>query len=201
VPLGLEEISKLVSGAAASIQDYLRFVAFTGTRMSEALAVRWQDLDLDAGTVRISGQLARKTFQRAPTKTASGNREVLLSDAVVSALKGRRLKALAKWLHGADQLVFCTKTGSALGHRNVAREITRAGNNAKLNAEGIQPISCHDLRHSYVSRLISKGIDPVTVAALAGDKVETILRVYAHEYDRARRTPELRKMVAPANSQ
>jgi hypothetical protein len=50
-----------------------------------------------------------------------------------------------------------------------------------------------------VSRLISNGIDPVTVAALAGDKVETILKVYAHEYDRARRGSELRDRISAAN--
>jgi site-specific recombinase XerD len=109
------------------------------------------------------------------------------------------VKALAKGLHGPDKLVFCTGTGSPLGHRNVAREITRAGDNAGLNGECVQPISCHDLRHSFVSRLISRGIDPVTVAALAGDKVETILKVYAHEYDRARRSTELRDRVLAAN--
>ena len=64
----------------------------------------------------------------------------------------------------------------------------------------MQPISCHDLRHSFVSRLISNGIDPVTVAALAGDKVDTILKVYAHEYDRARRGADLRERVGAANS-
>lgn len=110
------------------------------------------------------------------------------------------MKALAKGLHGADQLVFCTRSGAPLGHRNVSREITRAGDNAELNGEGVQPISCHDLRHSFVSRLISNGIDPVTVAALAGDKVETILKVYAHEYDRARRSSELRDRIAAANT-
>jgi site-specific recombinase XerD len=40
----------------------------------------------------------------------------------------------------------------------------QAGDNAGLNPEGVQPVSCHDLRHSFVPRLISKGIDPVTVA-------------------------------------
>jgi hypothetical protein len=40
----------------------------------------------------------------------------------------------------------------------------------------------------------------VTVAALAGDKVETILKVYAHEYDPARRGAELRARIAAANT-
>ena len=40
----------------------------------------------------------------------------------------------------------------------------------------------------------------MTVAALAGDKVETILKVYAHEYDRARRGAELRDRISAANT-
>jgi len=198
--LNLEEIEKLLKGAPASIRDFLRFVAYTGVRMSEGLAIRWQDLDLEQGTAKISGQLARGTFQRVPTKTASGNREVFLSDDLVAVLKARRLKAFERGLHGPDRLVFSTREGNPLSHRNVSREITRAGDNAGLNGDGVQPVSCHDLRHSFVSRLISNGIDPVTVAALAGDKVETILKVYAHEYDRARRGTELRERVSAANT-
>jgi integrase len=83
---------------------------------------------------------------------------------------------------------------------NVARDISRAGDNAGLNGKRLQPVSCHDLRHSFVSRMISNGIDPVTVAALAGDKVQTILKVYAHEYDRARRSSELRERISAANT-
>jgi integrase len=197
--LSLAEIEQLLGKTPASIRDYLQFVAFTGCRMSEALAIRWQDIDLENGTAQISGQLERKTFRRIPTKTASGNREVFLTNELVTVLKARRVKALERGLHGPDQLVFCTKLGTPLSHRNVAREIRRAGDNAGLNPKGMQPISCHDLRHSFVSRLISNGIDPVTVAALAGDKVETILKVYAHEYDRARRSSDLRERVSAAN--
>jgi integrase len=197
--LNLGEIDSLVTRAPASVKDYLLFVAFTGCRMSEGLALRWQDVDLENGTARISGQLARGTFERVSTKTTSGNREVFLTEELVTVLKARRVKALSKGLHGPDQLVFCTALGNPLAHRNVAREITRAGNNAGLNPEGVQPVSCHDLRHSFVSRLIANGIDPVTVAALAGDKVETILKVYAHVYDTARRASELRDRISAAN--
>jgi integrase len=166
--LNLEEIETLTKTAPASVKDFLAFVAYTGVRMSEGLALRWGDVDLETGTAHIGGQLARRTFQRVSTKTASGNREVFLTDALVSALKARRVNALAKGLHGPEQLIFCTRSGSALGHRNVSREIRRAGDNAKLNPEGTQPISCHDLRHSFVSRLISNVIDPVNVESLLG---------------------------------
>jgi integrase len=197
--LNLEEITRLIMGAPGSIKDFLSFVAYTGCRMSEALAIRWQDVDLEAGAATISGQLARGTYERVPTKTTTGNREIFLTDELVNILKARRVQALERGLHGPDQLVFGTKLGTPLSHRNVARGIRRAGDNAMLNVDGAQPVSCHDLRHSFVSRLISNGIDPVTVAALAGDKVETILRVYAHEYDRAKRGAELRDRISAAN--
>jgi integrase len=204
--LNLEEIGRLIEGAPASVRDLLSFVAFTGCRMSEGLAVRWGDLDLEAGTATISGQLARQTFQRVPTKTKTGmgpngkGREVFLSDSLATVLKARRLKALERGLHSPDRLVFCTRTGAPLGHRNVSREIRRAGDNAGLNPEGVQPVSCHDLRHSFVSRLIANGIDPVTVASLAGDKVDTIMKVYAGDYDRARRANDLRDRISAASA-
>ena len=109
------------------------------------------------------------------------------------------MQALSTGLHGPDQLVFCAKMGTPLSHRNVAREIRRARDNAVLRTDGPQPVSCHDLPPSFVSRLIANGIDPVTVTALAGDKVETILKVYAHEYDRARRGAELRDRISAVN--
>ena len=86
------------------------------------------------------------------------------------------------------------KTGSPLSHRNVARAIRTAGDNAKLNTEGLQPISCHDLRHSAISRLIANGVDVATTAQLAGDRIETIVKVYAHFTP----TPGLRERVTAA---
>jgi integrase len=192
--LNLEEIDALVSKAPGSIRDYLLFVAFTGVRMSEGLALRWCDVDLESGTAQITGQLERKTFRRIPTKTTTGNREIFLTDELVTMLKARRVKALERGLHGAEHLVFCTKTGSPLSHRNVARAIRTAGDNAGLNGEGLQPVSCHDLRHSAISRMIANGVDVATTAQLAGDKVATVVAVYAHHVP----TPGLRERVTAA---
>lgn len=87
-----------------------------------------------------------------------------------------------------------------MGHRYVIKRIRLVGDKAGLNPDGVAPVSCHDLRHSFVSRLIANNIDPVTVASLAGDRVDTILKTYAHVYDAARRSGELRERVAQANT-
>jgi site-specific recombinase XerD len=74
---------------------------------------------------------------------------------------------------------FCTSSGDPLGHRNVSRGIRSAGDKVQLN-DGKQPVSCHDLRHSFASRLLSQGRDAGTIAAMLGDTVETVIRVYIH---------------------
>jgi integrase len=48
----------------------------------------------------------------------------------------------------------------------------------------------HDLRHTHASRLIAAGWDPVEVSKRLGDRIETILRTYAHEFDARRRSAE-----------
>ena len=53
----------------------------------------------------------------------------------------------------------------------------------------------HDLRHTHASRLIAAGWDPIEVAKRLRDRVETVLRVYAHEWDERRRGEERRAML------
>lgn len=71
---------------------------------------------------------------------------------------------------------------------------------AGLNPEGTDPLSCHDLRHTAISRWIAAGLDPVTVARMAGDKVETIMSTYAHEFDAAKNRDGLRDKLEAGTS-
>ncbi len=50
----------------------------------------------------------------------------------------------------------------------------------------------HDLRHTHASRLNALSWDPVEIARRLGDRVETVLRVYVHEFDARRRSAERR---------
>jgi Phage integrase family len=57
--------------------------------------------------------------------------------------------------------------------------------------EDPQPV-IHDLRHTHVSGLIADGWDVVEIASRVGDRIETVLRVYAHEFDAKRRSAQRR---------
>ena len=77
----------------------------TGLRRGELLGVRWHDLDLDAGTLRVQQtvQVLAGAPCLVPPKTEAGRRVVKLSADVVDALREHRT-ALARPTPGRDDL-------------------------------------------------------------------------------------------------
>lgn len=58
-------------------------------------------------------------------------------------------------------------------------------------------VTFHGLRHAFASRMISRGIDPITLAKLLGHKdARVTLNVYTHEYDRVRTDDAVREAMA-----
>jgi integrase len=204
-----EECSRLIAHALPGTSDLIAFYAFTGVRQSEGLAVRWGDLDLSEGTVQIDKQLSRpkrnEPARLIPLKTARRNggckqREIELHPDLVKLLKRHKADAFARGLAGAGDYVFCTAVGGPLSQRNMARDLRTAGDRARLNPDGVDPLSTHDLRHTAISRWIAARLDPVTVARMAGDSLETILKTYAHEFDRAKNRDANRTKLAEGTS-
>lgn len=79
--------SKRCANAAA--HALLELIARTGMRRGEAMALRWQDVDLEAGTLRIRGTMARVGGELlvAEPKTAKSRRTLPLSPALIARLK------------------------------------------------------------------------------------------------------------------
>jgi integrase len=72
--------------------------------------------------------------------------------------------------------VFLTSKGTYLRRSNfVRKEWARLLERAKVPYRKF-----HTLRHTHASRLLAAGVDPAEVAKRIGDKIETLMRVYAH---------------------
>jgi integrase len=155
----------------------LRLLALTGLRVSEALALRWQDVDLLAAELHVRHSLGRdKTL--GPPKTAAGERVVPLSPGLVETLL--QLKPFAAT--EAD-FVFAASSGGPLGYWNFRNR----GFRKALEAAGLEGagLTVHDLRHAAASLYIAAGMTPVDVAALLGHSDASItLKIYAHLFDR-----------------
>ena len=67
----------------------------------------------------------------------------------------------------ADALVFQTSRGKPQSRRNALRAVHTAGDAARLNGDGRQPVGLHDLRHSFVALALASSVSLAEVAALA----------------------------------
>lgn len=150
-----------------------------GPRASELCNLRWRDVDLAAGRIRIGR-----------SKTQAGLREIVLLPLLRDELSAHKARA---YRSGPDDPVFPTGTG---GHRDkdnlrnriLAAAVKRA--DQLLEARGRTPlphgVTPHKLRHTFASILIATGEDPASVMAQLGHTdPKFTLRVYTHTMRRA----------------
>jgi integrase len=155
----------------------------SGTRRGEALAVRYADLNFDAGTVRIERSLEQTKAGlafKAP-KTKHGRRTITIPAAAIAELRTHQLAhqerrlALGLGRLGADDLVFTDAVDAPLKPNAVTNEWIRA------TAAIGRSIGLHALRHTHASQLIAAGVDILAVSRRLGHANASItLNIYGH---------------------
>jgi integrase len=156
-------------------------------RQSELLGLRWGNVDFEAETIHVRHQLMRATRKQAarvvPLKTDAAERHIDIAPALARELAKHSLGSRHS---KPEDFVFATETGKPLYYRNVsARGLDKAADRAGLNAEGMQRLSFHDLRHTAITHLIRSGADAAQVSRFAGhSKVSTTLDLYVGEFEK-----------------
>jgi integrase len=195
-----QEIRSLCAHTTATYRPIVTTLAWTGLRVSEALGLRWQDIDFEAREIRLRHQLSSDGSLKRP-KTKAGRRSVPLLRVLEQQLREHRKVQLSRGLAGAEQLVFTAATGNPLDRHNVRnRGIVPAARKAGLNGEGMATVTTHDLRRTFISHLIVRlQIDPVQVAKIAGHaNVSETLNTYAEEFDKAMHRDDLMERIERA---
>ncbi len=178
LPVSLEDVQRLLRHSRerdARRWPLWTFLANTGLRVGEALALRWANVDLARGWISVAEDLDRKGAAGA-TKTESGEREIPLTAPALAALRAQRDRQDAERRRlGADyadrDLVFATGSGTPLGERNCLRDLKLAA-----RAAGVPEAVCaHDLRRMTASLLVAGGGDLATAAAIMGHKNASVL--------------------------
>ncbi len=128
----------------------------TGMRSGELFALKWSDVDLDARIISVSRQWTNKNGF-GPTKTQK-NRVVPISDDLLKFLKELKLKRvrendfvlsqLEEWKHG-DQA-----------------KVTRGF----CEAIGVTSVKFHDLRATFITNLLSRGVSLARVMSIVGHR-------------------------------
>jgi integrase len=175
--LDAEQLAKLLGAADADgrVGALVVLLATTGLRLGEALALRWRDIDLKGGSLRVEHTLldigTTPTLQ-AP-KTARSRRSVSLSPRCLAALERHRTRLGA--LPHRDLLVF-NKGGRPLSRDQIYAPWFRF-----LKALELPRVTPHSLRHSHATALLRGGVPVHTVSARLGHASPNItLGVYSH---------------------
>jgi integrase len=169
-----------------TLRPIVAFLLGTGCRRSEALALRWKDVDLDKGKVRIERSLEQtKTGLRFKSpKTKNGRRNVAVPPWLVAELRAHRTRQQERRLKLGmgrapdDSLVFARWDGSTRSPHWLTQKFALAMADLKIDC------TLHGLRHTHVSQLIAAGLDVLTVSRRIGHaSPEITLRVYGHLFE------------------
>jgi integrase len=157
----------------------------TGMRRGEILALRWQDIDLEADRLRVEQSLEQTKaggLRFKSPKTRAGRRSIALPPQTVAVLRDHRRRqlelrlALGAGKLPADALVFARYDGSPRSPRALSKEWSRL-----VSTRGLPLVTFHALRHSHASALIASGLDVLTISRRLGHGSPAItLGVYGH---------------------
>jgi integrase len=147
-----EESTSLLNKCVGYLNHIVTVALNTGMRRSEVLSLKWS-------------QIRNGFIYLTKTKTDEA-RQIPLNDT---------LKELFQSLprHISSEYVYCDKNGSP--YKDVRRSF-----NTAVKKVGIQDFRFHDLRHTFASRLVMKGVNLKTVQELLGHKDIKMTMRYAH---------------------
>lgn len=213
-PLDRDEIKRILDAATGRRNGARYTVALAlGLRQSEALGLRWRDVDLEQGTLTVRETLTRRRWrhgcqdpascgsprncprrtrlaQTDTPKSARGRRTLPLDGRLVEALRAHRRTQASERLAAGELWhdagwVFANHTGGPLQHRNDYRDWQTL-----LAEAGARKVRLHDARHTNATMLLMQGVDPRTVMDMLGWSQVSMATRYQHV------VPELRRDAA-----
>lgn len=188
-----EELARIENVAEITCQSgalrykhtwFFILLANTGLRAGEALALRWDHVDLENGFIYVDqnasivkcrdGEKNRCQVIITTVKTKTGNRVVPCNEKALQALK--ELQAYQKLHHIDSDYVDCNDKGELLSQQTLPKILK-----AILKAADVPYRSVHSFRHTFATNLIHAGVDVKVVSQLLGhSSVKITYDTYVH---------------------
>lgn len=187
--LSISEVERVIDAAggfgstdAVSLRDraLVEFLYATGARVSEAVSLKFEDIDLDESVVRLTGKGQKQRLVPIGKCAVCALRDYLANARPILASREQKSPANSSLNSSSKSanthVIFLNKRGKSLSRQSAWEAISRAGKMAKIGKE-LHP---HTLRHSFATHLISGGADVRTVQELLGHASVTTTQIYTH---------------------
>jgi len=180
----LARVLKRASESSPELACFLVLAAATGARRSELVALRWRDVDVANGIVRIERGVVSGPdgLVEKSTKTHSARR-VALDGRTVGVVRAHRYRMSERAVLFRVELTdesFVFSNAVDCSEPWYPDSVSR-GFKRLCADEGLSGVRLHDIRHFVATQLLSAGVDVRTVAGRLGHRnAATTLNVYAH---------------------
>jgi integrase len=182
-PLSPVDGRRLLDAVKNDQNEALYSVAMAlGLRKGEALGLRWDDVDLEAGMLRVRHQLQSQGGKKLTEPKSDRSRRTLpLPDFAVKALRAHRARQLQARLVGGSRWkdtghVFTTSVGTPMDGSRVSKQFRKA-----LKKAGLTHKRFHDLRHTAASLLLAQGVHPrVVMETLGHSQISVTMNTYTN---------------------
>jgi len=165
---------------------------YAGLRRGELLALRWTDVDLATGVIRVEQSYDPRSGQFGTPKSRAGVRKVPVAGALRDYLDAHKLRS--EW---NDGLVFGRDAATPFNHSSVVVRAVTAWRNAAVKrardrgAEDVEveqvrrdfksPLTMHDARHTYASLMIAAGVNAKKLSTYMGhSSISITMDRYGH---------------------
>ena len=192
-----EEIRKIVEEAKEDpLYSIVVTALFTGMRKGELMALQWKNVDFQTRRIFVEYSLGvllhqegkdgkfHNEYRLVEPKSKKSKRFIPMADTVVEALKIQRERQRYNKRRYAEIYVdsdftFTEADGEIVNQKRFMNEY-----HSFLKKYGISDCRFHDLRHSFASLMLQRGVDFKTLSDILGhSQISTSLDIYAHVYD------------------
>lgn len=160
-----EKVRDLLQALPEPSRSIALLLGSTGMRIGELLALRWRDVDLEAGLIRVRQTVYEGVFDDPKTKRS--RRTVPVGKQGTEVLKRRKPSQL-----DPDALVFSTHKGTPLSRRNLLNRQFKP----TCEGLGLKGVTWHWLRHATATLSSSAGVPLGAVQELLGHSSSQITR-------------------------
>ena len=169
-PFTREEIQLLLQHAQGQIRNLVQFAFFSGLRTSELIGLQWQDVDWEKKILHVRRAVVAK--QEKTTKTAAGQRDVLLLPQALNALLAQKKYTFAKSARVFHHPRLQTPWISDAQIRNPYWK-------QLFKRSGVRYRNLYQTRHSYASMLLSAGENMLWLSRQLGHRdTEMLIKNY-----------------------
>lgn len=163
---------------------------YTGARRGEILGLKWQNVDLEKGIIKIVDNLCvtKNGLIIKQPKTNSGIRTIAISNNLIKILKKHKIKQMENKIklgeyYKENNMVCCYEDGRPFNPKRFSAKFHEL-----LEKNKLQLIRFHDLRHSHASLLVKLGIKPKVISERLGhSNISITMDLYSHLYEEADR--------------